>query len=73
MTNLFYVLESLASIDVSDGLPSESDSYNETMSLLENIDGLSVSGQIFISCTIAQGRGELPANISHNKASNNIS
>ena len=32
------------SVDISDGQPSESDSYDEIMSLLENIDGLSVSG-----------------------------
>lgn len=30
-------------MDISDGQPSESDGYDEIMSLLENIDGLSVS------------------------------
>ncbi|XP_028394084.1 exocyst complex component 8-like [Dendronephthya gigantea] len=40
--SLFGRSESSVSMDISDGgPPSESDSYNETMSLLENIDGLS--------------------------------
>jgi hypothetical protein len=41
-SNFFLGIESSVSIDISDGPPSETDSYNEVMSLLENIDGLSV-------------------------------
>jgi hypothetical protein len=41
-SNFFLDIESSVSIDISDGPPSETDSYNEVMSLLENIDGLSV-------------------------------
>lgn len=39
--SLFGRSESIVSVDISDGQPSESDSYDEIMSLLENIDGLS--------------------------------
>ena len=40
---LFHLESSTLSInDMSDGAVSESDGYDEVMSLLENIDGLSV-------------------------------
>lgn len=38
---LFGRSESTVSMDISDGQPSENDGYDEIMSLLENIDGLS--------------------------------
>lgn len=39
--SLFGRSESTVSVDISDGIPSDSDGYDEIMSLLENIDGLS--------------------------------